>query len=170
MSRRNTTTLQAVDKSKLGKPHVLHTMRDVIAGERSLTEEEQKQILTHLLVCEKCQGAFEEIVALTLDDPVPNSANDAARELLAQLKQAHLKREQLNELIVAYMEASVINGVDEADKRFPAFTKHLKRCEICKAEVEDLRVALQLAEEAGLIEPLTEGGWKQVEENVDTLG
>jgi hypothetical protein len=145
MSSRNTNTLPAA-RSKLDKPHVMSTIRNIIVGEFSPTVEEQELILAHLLTCQTCQIDFEQLVALTLDDSIHN--------LLSQLKQAHQLNQERDELIAAYAEEIEVNGIELAKKRFRGFSLHLEHCEVCKEEVEEIRSALKEAEQDGLIAPL----------------
>ena len=154
MPRKITNTLPAVDSSTLNKPHILSQIRDEIIGKHSLTQAEQEQILDHLTTCTYCQIAIEMVITAMLDETVDSSSKDTSHELLLQLKETNHKIQEREEHIAAYTETLEVSGVEEADKRFPELAEHLRHCNICKAEVEDMRVALKQAEQGGLIEPL----------------
>lgn len=146
MPSRKTNILLAASRSMLDKPHVMYTVRNIIAGEFSPTLEEQEHILAHLLACQTCQIDFEVLAALTSDDCI--------HKLLSHLKQAHQQSQERDELIAAYAEEVEVNGIEQANERFHEFSLHLVHCKVCKEEVEEMRSALKQAERDGLIAPL----------------
>lgn len=143
MPKKNTNTLPAVGKSELGGRHILDTMRDVIANEHALTKEEQEQFHTHLLTCQICQYAFEEIVKAVFNDSPDDTSSASAREQLAQLEEAHQRNQERDELIAAYVETIEMSGAETVAERYPALHRHIEECEICQAEVEDIRIMLR---------------------------
>ena len=134
--------------------HILPELRKIVSGKWRPTLQDQEHMLDHLTTCAFCQNSVEVFVLATLDTTSGGSNNDLARKLLIRLKDAIHKIMEREEHIAAYAETLEVNGVEEANKRFPALAEHLKDCKVCESEVEDMLVVLRQAEHAGLIKPL----------------
>jgi len=136
--------------------HILPQLEKIALGKWKSVLPDQEQMLDHLAKCAYCQSSVELFVAAALDSISESSPKDPVRKLLKHLKNALHKIHEQEEHIAAYAEALEMHGVEEANKRFPVLAEHLKHCEACKSEVEDMRTLLRKAEEDGLIVPLRE--------------
>jgi HEPN domain-containing protein len=136
--------------------HILPELRKIVSGKWQPTLLDQERLLDHLTACAHCQTSVEMFVAATLDTPLEHPSNESVQKLLIRLQDALHKLQEQEEQIAAYAETLEVHGVKEANKRFPAFSEHLKHCEVCKAEVEDMRNVLRQVAHAGLIKPLRE--------------
>jgi hypothetical protein len=136
--------------------HILPEFAKIATGKWKPTYLDQERMLKHLSNCLYCQNSIGAFVNTILDGTSESSSKDPTRKVLMRLKDALHKIRVQEEYIAAYAEILETYGVEEANNRFPVLAEHLKHCEDCKSEVEDMRGVLRQAELAGLIEPLRE--------------
>ena len=140
-------------------PHIMPELSKILEGEMPLTPTIQRQMVAHLRNCDHCQIAVEIMVAASLQSNTDIPSQETARKLLKRLEEVNRSTQEQEERIAAYAEVLVTHGPEEASRRFPAFTEHLKHCQACEAKVEDTRIALREAMCAGLIPPLEVNTW-----------
>lgn len=154
MDKKKATALIISEYSMLeNPPHILPELINLVSSERPLNSSEQEQMLAHLAECIPCENALMTLLVVELENERQiGLSEEPAWRLISKLSE--IKEEtQIRDDIPAYIEALEVQGVEEANKRFPRLAEHLKKCKACQSTVEGVRSLLHDAEEAGLITP-----------------
>jgi hypothetical protein len=133
--------------------HYAHRLIDMVMDEWQPTSSQYEQLVTHLKECIHCQVALGMFVIVERNyDRSTGSPVVPAERLLSQITEI-IHETTARDEIGAYIEMLEAKGEKKANKKFPRFVEHLKRCKACLSDVEEIRDLLHRAKGAGLIEP-----------------
>jgi S-ribosylhomocysteine lyase LuxS involved in autoinducer biosynthesis len=138
MKEKKATVMDKVRPDMLVPPHVVDTLIHLVNSEEQLESTQLKTIAAHLAECSYCRTEFIVLLSAEQEYEKLNTPTETImRDLFTRVADIHQEIDALNyEHMGAYAEAILIQGQEEADKRFPVLTKHIERCSDCKSTLE----------------------------------
>lgn len=121
-------------------PHILSQLMEIVTGDWQPPQNEQEQLLEHLIECEYCQIALAWLIdAKFVEDNANDSSGNLVRELLVRQRENMQKKHAHYEQIAAYIETLEALGEEEAGKKYTELVEHLQHCVDCRHLVESTR-------------------------------
>jgi hypothetical protein len=139
MEDKKATTINEVSPDLLVPPHIANDLFLLVMGEWQPDSSQQEKLVVHLRECYYCRMSLIVLLSADHEYEMTNSSTETpAQNLLTQFLTIHHEiAVQDYEHIGAYAEAIMVEGREEADKRFHVLAGHIRRCLSCKSMLEE---------------------------------